>query len=154
MVAPFDPAKFRAMFPAFSDDTVWTDELLTTYYEMASEFISKDECPCRILRGKSLELALYLMTAHIAMLLNPEPDAAGGGGGGATAGGIVTSASIGAVSVSIAAPNSKNSWDYWLNQSPYGQQLLALLSMKGVGGIYVPGLPERLGFRKVGGTFR
>jgi len=148
----YNDANFRKMFPAFADTTVWPEEMLAMYWDMATDFISPAWCPCRILRGSSLQLALDLMCAQIAMLMNPnagDPDASGGG----TTGGIVTNASIGAVSVGIAAPPTKDMWDYWLAQTPYGQQLLALLKLKAVGGFYVGGLPERLGFRKVGGTF-
>jgi len=151
-MAAYDDAKFRLMFPYFADTTAWPEPFLSSCWDMASEFISTAECPCRNLNGKSLQLALDLMCAHIAYLLGSP--AAGGEGEGASGGGLVTSASIGAVSVSIAQPPVKDGWDYWLNQSPFGQQLLALFSAKAVGGFYVGGLPERLAFRKVGGTFR
>ncbi len=150
----YNDANFRLLFPAFADTTVWPEPLLSGYWAMATEFISTADCPCRILRGGSLQLALDLMAAQIATLMNPNGnDPAGGGSGAATGSGIVTSASIGAVSVSVAQPPTKDMWEYWLGQTPYGQQLLALLKMKGVGGFYVGGLPERLAFRKVGGVF-
>jgi hypothetical protein len=53
----------------------------------------------------------------------------------------------------MQAPPAANAWQYWLNTSPYGMQLLALLQAKGVGGLYVGGLPERDAFRKVYGVF-
>lgn len=143
---------FRARFPAFADKTKWTPEYLESCWDMGAEFISTADCPCRNLRGASLQLALDLMCAHLATLLAP-PDAAAGEDGSTGGGGLITSASIGAVSVGIMQPPVKDMWDYWLGQTPYGQQLLALFSVKAVGGFYVGGLPERLGFRKVGGTF-
>jgi hypothetical protein len=152
MAAPaYDDAKFREKFPYFADTTAWPPAFLESCWDMAAEFISTDDCPCRNLSGSSLQLALDLMAAHIAYLLGSP--AATGDDAASTAGGLITNASIGAVSVGIMAPPAKDSWGYWMNQSPYGQQLLALFSVKAVGGFYVGGLPERQGFRKVGGTF-
>jgi Protein of unknown function (DUF4054) len=147
----YDDAKFRAQFPAFADTVAWPEPFLQSCWNMAAEFISTAECPCRNLSGDSLQLALDLMCAHIATLLGSP--AATGDEEGSSAGGLITNASIGAVSVGIMAPPVKNMWDYWLGQTPYGQQLLALFAIKAVGGFYVGGLPERKGFRKVGGTF-
>ncbi len=148
----YDDTKFRAQFPYFADTTAWPEPFLSSCWDMASEFISTDDCPCRNLSGKSLQLALDLMAAHIAYLLG-SPTAVGEDAG-ASVGGLITNASIGAVSVGIMAPPAKDGWSYWMNQSPYGQQLLALFAIKSVGGFYVGGLPERSAFRKVGGTFR
>lgn len=148
----YDDTKFRAQFPYFKDTTAWPEPFLSSCWDMATEFISTAECYCRNLKGASLQLALDLMCAHIAYLLGSP--AAVGDEDSSAGGGLITNASIGSVSVGIAAPPIKDGWDYWLNQSPFGQQLLALFSAKAVGGFYVGGLPERLAFRKVGGTFR
>jgi hypothetical protein len=149
MAATWDYDKFVAKFPAFSDKDAWPPAYLESCWDLAAEFISTQECPCRNLRGDSLQTALDLMTAHLATLLGPanatSEDAAGGG--------LVTNASIGAVSVGMMQPPVSSMWGYWLAQSPYGQALLALLQIKGVGGFYVGGLPERSAFRKVGGVF-
>jgi hypothetical protein len=146
----YNDANFRLLFPAFADATKWPEPLLSGYWDMGTEFISVNDCPCRILSGASLQMALDLMCAQIATLMNPN---AADAGGAATGSGIVTNASVGAVSVGVMAPPVKDMWEYWLGQTPYGQQLLALLKMKGVGGFYVGGLPERSAFRKVGGVF-
>ena len=148
----YNDANFRLLFPAFADPAKWPEQMLSAYWDMGAEFISVESCPCRILRGSTLQMALDLMCAHIATLMNPDADASGEGGS-ASGGGLVTSASIGAVSVSIAQPPASDMWGYWMAQTPYGQSLLALLKLKGVGGIYVGGLPERAAFRKVGGVF-
>ncbi len=147
----YDDAKFRTQFPAFADTTAWPEPFLSSCWDMAAQFISLDECPCRNLSGASLQLALDLMAAHIAWLLGSP--AATGEDADNSAGGLITNASIGSVSVGIMAPPVKDGWTYWMNQTPYGQQLLALFAVKAVGGFYVGGLPERKGFRKVGGTF-
>jgi hypothetical protein len=143
---------FRVMFPMFADTKAYPDALIAMFYGVAGNFISTVDCPCNILNGESLQYALYCMTAHLMYLTYPPggtDDGMGVGGGG----GFVTSASIGEVSVSVAQPPMKDGWEFWLGQSPFGQQLWALLSLKSVGGLYVGGLPERTGFRKVGGVF-
>jgi hypothetical protein len=159
MVKPVTPAyndeNFRAMFPAFADEAVWPEATLQVYWDMGGEFITTTDSPCNGLNGASLQLARDLMCAHLATIMSVP--ASGGGSGsiesGGTSGGILTNASIGAVSVGMMAPPVKGMWDYWFAQTPYGQQILALLAIKGVGGLYVGGLPERKGFRKVGGVF-
>ncbi len=153
----YNDENFRKLFPAFADTAQWPEATLQLYWDTGSDFISTGDCPCNILNNGSLQFAHDLMAAHIATLL-AAPVPAGGGGGGSSelpggGSGVIQSASIGAVSVSMMAPPAKDMWQYWFAQTPYGQQLLALLQIKGVGGLYVGGLPERLGFRKVGGVF-
>jgi Protein of unknown function (DUF4054) len=152
VVVEYNDENFRLMFPAFADETTWPEALLQTYWDLGGEFISTTDSPCHGLNGASLQYARDLMCAHIATLMAVPPEDASGAGG-ATGGGVVSSASIGAVSVSMMQPPAKGMWDFWFAQTPYGQQLLALLAIKGVGGLYIGGLPERLGFRKVGGVF-
>ena len=41
----------------------------------------------------------------------------------------------------------KNQWQYWLNSTEYGKQLLAILQAQSVGGLYAPGGAGRAGFR-------
>ena len=74
--------------------------------------------------------------------------------GANSASGVLTSANEGSVSVSFAPPPSRSAWQYWLNQTPYGQQFLALFSSLVLGGFYIGGLPESQAFRKTGGAWR
>ena len=37
----FDPENFRTLYPAFSDETKYSNELLTEYFGMAAEFVGK-----------------------------------------------------------------------------------------------------------------
>lgn len=148
-----DVALFRALFPAFADPVAYPDIMIETYWSVAYTFISPVDCPCQMLNGKALGYSGYLMTAHLMWLAAQGITGGSTTDNGGSAGGVVTSASIGAVSVTMAQPPFSNGWDYWLNQSPYGQQLLALLKVVSVGGTSVGGLPERTGFRKIGGVF-
>lgn len=149
----YNDANFRQLFKAFSDSTLWPEPTLQMYWAVASDYISTKDSQCNMLNGASLQLALDLMCAHLTTLFNADANNAAAGESPGQAVGIETSASIGAVSVSNLPPPVKDAWDYWLNQTSYGQQLLALLKIKSVGGFSVGGLPERQAFRKSGGVF-
>ena len=143
----FNPEAFRERFPAFADATAWPEAALERGFEPACCHISP--CTGKRLRGRSLALALELMTAHLRTL---EKGMAAGEAGGPT--GIVSSASVDKVSVTLTPPPVKSQWQWWLSLTPYGQELLALLRSKAAGGLYVGGVPaERAGFRKAGGVF-
>jgi hypothetical protein len=139
----FDVSAFRVQFPAFSNVTHFPDALLQGYWEIASCYISTNDYGW--LRGHCRQYALNLMVAHIAQIgvmlasgTNPA---------------VITSATVGEVTIGIEPPPIKNQFTYWLSSTPYGMQLLALLNVKGVGGISVGGLPEKSAFRRVGGVF-
>jgi hypothetical protein len=150
-----DIAKFRVLFPAYKDPVAYPDLMIEMYWELATQFISADDCPYRTLSGKVLETCLYYLTAHLLALGTMQTAGAGGQGqsAGGVQGGFITSATVGEVSVAKLAPPATNGWQWWLASTPYGQALWALLSVKAVGGFAIGGLPEREGFRKVGGVF-
>lgn len=143
MAAPFDLAAFRAEFPAFADTALYPDAMVLRWSEMAACSLSEG---CA-LNGDCYALAWQLLTAHIGTTLTR---AAAGTGSG-----IVNAASIDKVSVSYAPPPYRSGWAYWLAQTPYGQQLQGMLSVKATGGFYLGGtaLPERNGFRGPGGLY-
>lgn len=151
-MAVFNEALFRAQFPAFADPVKYPSAQIEAYWDMATLFISADDCPYNTLSGKTLATALNMLTAHLLFLGLSTP-AAAGGRQGVTQGGFTTSATVGEVSVAKLAPPVSDGWQFWLAGSTYGQMLWALLSMLSVGGFSVGGLPERDGFRKVGGVF-
>jgi len=139
-----DIAAFRAQFQAFADVSVYPDATLEVFWTAGTTFLgSADGC---LLAGDPLQQALNYMTAHVLAL----SDTANSGG----APGPVTSSTIDKVSVDFAPPPFRNSgWRYWLAQTPYGQALWALLTLKSAGGFYYGGNPERSSFRRVGGGF-
>lgn len=143
-----DLAAFRARFPQFADSTAFPDAVIEAQFDLATCYVSADTYGdmsehCRT-------QALYLMTAHLLAL--GVIVAAGGSYTGQP--GVVTGSSVGDVSVTLAAPPSGTSqWRWWLNTTPYGAQLIALLDAQAVGGFHVGGLPERAAFRKVAGIF-
>lgn len=141
-----DLVAFRAAFPQFASAITFPDALIQLQYGMATGYVSADTYGD--LTAEVRTSALYLMTAHLLAL--GVLIAAGGYTGRP---GILTSASIGDVNVSLQPPPQRTQWDYWLNLTPYGGQLVALLDAQSVGGFYVGGLPERAAFRKIGGIF-
>lgn len=139
------PAELRAAFPAFADATAYPDAMLENCLTFAGSFISDKYRVCGdSLDLKSRTLALELMAAHIALLLTQSGDSSTGGGSSAgQVSGMVVSARIGDVSVSTAVPENLSQLSWYLNQTPYGQQLNALLAIH-VSPIYFGGSKQRV----------
>lgn len=144
----FDVDLFRQQFPAFADETTYPDAMLQMYWDMATCYIS--DADCGRLSGNCRRLALNAMTAHLTQLsVIIKNNGAYNGNPG-----IVNSATIDKITVSLTPPPFGTSeWRWWLETTPYGQQLLALLEAKSVGGFSVGGLPELAAIRRVGGVF-
>lgn len=142
-VINFSEAAFRGLFPAYATTTPQTSTpVLQAYWDTAAAYISNRSGGCYTggMTTAQQTLALNLMTAHLVYL--SALIAAG------TAPGVLTGATIDKVNVTLQPPPASNQWQYWLNQSPYGQQLLSLLQVASVGGFYVnAGVPGQAGFR-------
>jgi hypothetical protein len=149
----YNDALFREMFPEFKDKTEYPESLIEAYYDMATLFIMGGSCPWSALSGKRLAAALNMLTAHLLVLGRQRDPDSGGESATGMQGGFITSATVGEVSVAALAPPAKDGWEWWLAGTPYGQELWALLKLLAVGGFALGGLPEREGFRKVGGVF-
>lgn len=141
MQLTFDVTKFRLSFPVFASPTAYPDVMLEGYFEDATVYISTDNCGP--LRDNARLRALNLMTAHLAQLFTQI-------NAGQTPG-IVQSSAVDKVSVSMVPPPVQNQLKFWLNLTPYGSQLAALLHIKAAGGVYVGGRPETSAFRRAGG---
>lgn len=141
-----DIPQFRLAFPPFADPTKFPDPYIDIQFDIGTAYVSAEVWGC--MSEKSRTSALWLMTAHLLQL----GVIIGTSGTGTP--GIVTGSKVGEVSVTLAAPPYGSSpWRYWLMQTPYGAQLLALLDAQAAGGFYIGGLPERAAFRKVGGVY-
>lgn len=137
-----DIAAFRVNFPPYESVTDYPDMRLNAQYEIGKCYVADNDCT---LAESCREYALQLILAHLLYI----QDQINSGNRNA----IITSATEGSVSVSLAQPPSSDNWNYWLNTSPYGMQLLAMLEAASVGGFYVGGSEERRGFRKINGGF-
>lgn len=137
----YDDAAFREMFRAFPLTVQNSPTVIQAYWDTATAYVSDRKGGCYIggMTVAQRTLALNLMTAHLVYLsgMIAKGDSPG----------VMTGATIDKVSVTMQPPPAPNQWQYWLNQSPYGQQLLALLQVASVGGFYVSSaVPGRAGF--------
>lgn len=142
----FDPAAFRVLFPQFADATAFPDVKLQAEFGMATAYVSPDTYGDMPAAARAN--ALNLMTAHLLALgvIIAQNNYSGQVG-------VVQAATIDGVSVTLQPPPQRGQWRWWLNTTPYGAQLVALLDAQAVGGFFVGGLPERAAFRRVGGGF-
>ena len=152
MSQQYDDAKFRALFPEFSDDVKYPPAQIEVFWGVAVAFVGTQDSPCNVLNGNRLNYVLNCMTAHLLALALQDGQTSPGGPG-SNQGGFVTSSSIDKISVSTLAPPAKDGWEWWLAQTSYGQRIWAMLQVLAVGGLSIGGLPERNSFRKVGGVF-
>ena len=137
----YNDTAFRALFPAYASTTTYPAATLQVYWNTAILYINNQYggCYCGGMSLAQQTQALNLMTAHLVYL-----------NGLITAGQvpqIITAAGIDKINVTMEPPPAKNQWQYWLQTTPYGQQLMALLQVIGVGGFYASSAPGgRAGF--------
>jgi len=150
----FPYEEFLSMFPELGDSDKFPLELLATAYKKSVYFVPNQNCD--YLDGRERYYARFLMAAHITILdkqlsteigKNPNGLPYQSGQSIGISNGMVASASVGGVSVSMQLPQSATAWEYWLNQTKYGQQYLAYMSAKTPGGIYFGGDDIRGCFR-------
>lgn len=138
----YDDALFRTQIPAYSDPVAYQTAMIQNWWTVGSNYVTNQYGGCYTggLNLASQALALNLMAAHLLFL-------SGIIANGETPG-VVTGATIDKVSVTLEPPPNTNNWQYWLQTSPYGQQLLALLEVSSVGGFYFGGTPVYPAFRR------
>lgn len=141
----FDPDYFRELFPAFANVTTFPDSMLEMNWDTAGCIITNDNNSSWRFKGTCRERGLYLLTAHLVALSVIIT--------GGQLPGVVLSATIDKITVTLMPPVVTSQFQQWLSITPYGQQLRALLQVSSVGGFYFGGLPELSSFRKVGGVF-
>ena len=105
---------FIAQFPEFTGN-----ENIDRMIGRATNYI---DIHCGCMCNKKKQYAIFLLTAHLLTLYSNITS-------GETTGGVQTGASIDKVSVSYAPPPYTNGFEYYLNQTPYGQELLALINI-------------------------
>lgn len=104
---------FIAQFPEFE-----TSENIEIFISRALNYFS----PFMEICCEKYQYIVFLLTAHFLTLQGNIKN-------GDTSGGLQTGASIDKVSVSVAPPPFSDGFEYYLNQTTYGQQLLALLNL-------------------------
>ena len=141
----FDIPAFRISFPQFASEFAYPDATLQMYWDSATCIIQNSTWGGFMLHGECRYRALTLLTAHLvalSLLVNA-----------GKVPGLVQGATIDKITVTLTPPPLFSQFEWWLSLTPYGQQLLAILQVSSVGGSYYGGLPERSGFRKIGGVF-
>ena len=138
----FDLPYFRTAYPEFGNGAVFTDARLQRNWDSATLYITNINWGW--IRNRARKHALNLMTAHITQLqvIRSEGEVAG----------IVTDAEVDKVKVQLEPPPLPNQFQWWLGTTGYGQDLLALLQAKSVGGSYYGG-PAVLSEFRVGGNW-
>lgn len=127
-----DITTFRSLFPAYASETDYTDATLTQWYTIGKCYVKDNDC---VLPEECRGQALMAMLAHLLYIQDQVKS-----GNQAR---VITSATEGKVSVSLAEPPSGSNFSYWLNCSPYGPQVLAMLEVAFAGGGWVgDGLPR------------
>lgn len=127
-------AEFYSEYPEFNTEEY--KNICPAAFRQAKTFISiKNGCR---LAGEQRKMAIYLLTAHLSVLSHKNQT------GQAGQGGLVASAAVGEVNVSYVQIPSMDMWSYWLAQTPYGLELLALLEALTAVPFYVGGSLERV----------
>lgn len=133
---------FRVAFPAFADEGAFPKCQLEAMWATATCYVS--DCNYGTLRNGCREYAISLMMAHLMAL----SVIVASGQIPAT----VNASSIDVISVSLTVAPATSQFAWWLNLTPYGQNLSTLLAVRSAGGWYVGGRPETDAFRKVYGV--
>lgn len=105
---------FISNFPQFEN----ADNIDLTL-QKAVNYFDKYTCFCNLVN----QYMVFLLTAHLLTIQDNVMN-------GDTSGGIETGASIDKISITHAPPPYTDSFDYWLGQTVYGQELLAFINIK------------------------
>lgn len=145
----FNYSSFILQFPQFSS-APYTETMLSMYWTIGNSYVS-NTTNNRLYNnspgGINLQIALNLICAHLVQQ-NTITQA------GQTPY-VLSGATIDKITVQLQPPpNNYNQWQWFLNTTVYGQQLLALLKAHSAGGFYITTTPsERTSFRKSYGKF-
>lgn len=130
----------RDAFPEFSDEAKYPEKYLERFLTQASMYISRHS---GVIRDDVRLLAIQYMACHLMSL----SAMAGDGTLTGNDGNIVTSSHIGSVSVSIQPPVARNAYEQWIQSTPYGKALWALLQANHPTGFFWVGTPRAFGIR-------
>lgn len=134
MLAAFPLDTFLARFPEFSNEELYPLSKVQNCGDRAMMHITPSAMDMPLV-GAYREYALFLMAAHL-LTLDSQDDA---GDPGSSMAGTPFKAMVGSVSVENTKPNSftVDDWNYWLNQTKYGRELLAYLDTHSTPGVFL-----------------
>ena len=129
MSATLDIDAFRLLYPEYADPIEYPNIVIETRWAQATVFMP--EAGNSLFTDAQWQAGLYMLLAHWVSI------------GAQTAKGeypsYVTQGGTSKISVSTAAPPAADSFLWWLQCTPYGAQLAALLRAKAAGGLLVGG---------------
>ena len=137
-------AEFREAFPEFSNTTKYPDGYVNRHLSVAQLYISNRNF---LLRPNVRKLAIQYMAAHLIFLETTDDNGNFVGWSDSATAGAVTSSHIGDVSVSFQPPIATEEWELWLESTPYGKMLLALLQFHKPAFFYKVGRPNPFGIK-------
>lgn len=134
MLAAFPLDSFLARFPEFSNEELYPINAVQNCGDRAMMHITQSAVDMPLV-GVYREYALFLVTAHLLTLGAQSDDS----GGGISLGGMPYKATVGSVSVETTKQNTftLDDWALWYGKTIYGQELLALLDVQTVPGIFI-----------------
>ncbi len=135
----FNYTTFIQYYAQFANTTAYPEATLQLYWNRATSYISNNTFSGGLTQQQRVE-ALNLMTAHLTVLST----IAAAGEDSA----LVQGATIDKVSVQLTPPPEATQWQWWLNQTIYGKQMLALFDLLSVGGFSVGGFPTTYTLRR------
>ena len=133
-VVIFDPENFRTLYPAFSDETKYSNELLTEYFGMAAEFVGNSDSTSFAaydpenhvyLRKRLLDLVMCHLLTLDENMTGPV--------------GRISSASQGSVSTSFDLLKTNSYVGDWWAQTRCGAQYWIMTARYRVGGRFYGG---------------
>ena len=118
--------EFQESYPEFVNPP-FTEAVIQRFITLAYCYMSN--LNYGFVKGDCREQALMLMVAHLLTIWNNIQNQGGSGGsvGSTTNLGIAQKAKVGEVELSLALPTMQNLYQSWLNATPYGQMLYAML---------------------------
>jgi len=120
-------SQFRVDFPAFADETVYPDSILLFWLAISTSLVNAERW------ADLTDMGVELMTAHQVRIGTANIQAGNNGGSPGAMTGIVTSQSVGDVSVSRDIGSvTLTDGGFW-NLTTYGVRFLQLARMFGAG---------------------
>lgn len=147
-ILTFDYELFQQQFPAYSNPITYPESLMQSYWNIAINYMS-DVGNYGSLQAGMRQYALNCLVAHLTFLAA----IIASGNGNSQVPGLMQTATIDKVSVGLTPPPLPNQFQWWLNLTPYGQMLLALLQLNSVSGFYIGGRGAIAAFGYQGGNF-
>ena len=136
--------EFRQAFPEFANTTKYPDAYVNRHLSVAQLYISSQNF---FLRPNVRKLAIQYMAAHLMYLETTDANGNFVAWSDNATGGAITSSHIGDVSVTLHPPVATEEWELWLEATPYGKMLLALLQLQRPAFLYKVGRPNPWGIK-------